>query len=219
MKRRRKEQILIIGLGQFGMALTKTLFEKGYEVIAVDIDKKLVNEASNYATDAICLDAIDEISLSKLSPRNRDLIICSIGSREPSILTVALLKQMGCENIVARASESIHARILKAIGAKCIINPEYEYGKKFAHKILFKSLFFDNNSEELEMFEIPVQPFMVDKNLKELQLPDKYNVIVAGVMKDNKYSRPMPDEKFKPDDRILVTGTNEDIEKMMKENN
>lgn len=218
MKRRNKEQILVIGLGQFGMALTKTLFEKGYEVIAVDIDKKLVNEASNYATDAICLDAIDEISLAKLSPKNRDLIICSIGSREPSILTVALLKQMGCENVVARASEAIHARILKAIGAKCIINPEYEYGKKFANKIIFKSLFLDNNVEGLELFEIPVQPFMVDKSLKELQLPDKYNVIVAGVMKENKYSRPVPDEKFKPEDRLLVTGTNEDIEIMLKEN-
>lgn len=219
MKRRNKEQILIIGLGEFGMALTKTLFDKGYEVIAVDTDKKLVNEASNYSTDAICLDAIDEISLSKLSPKNRDLIICSIGSREPSILTVALLKQMGCENIVARASEAIHARILKAIGAKCIINPEYEYGKKFAHKIIFKSLFLDSSIEGLELFEIPVQPFMIDKSLKELQLPDKYNVIVAGVMKENKYSRPIPDEKFKPEDRLLVTGTNEDIEKMMKENN
>ena len=218
MRKRIKEQILIIGLGQFGMALTKTLFEKGYEVIAVDMDKKLVNEASNYATDAICLDAIDEISLAKLSPKNRDLIICSIGSREPSILTVALLKQMGCENIVARASEPIHARILKAIGAKRIINPEYEYGKKFAHKIMFKSIFLENNSDELELFEIPVQQFMAGKNLKELQLPDKYNVIVAGVMKDNKYTKPDPDEKFKPEDWILVTGTSEDIEKLIKEN-
>ncbi len=219
MKRRNREQILIIGLGQFGMALTKTLYEKGYEVIAVDIDKKLVNEASNYATDAICIDAIDETSLSKLSPRNRDLIICSIGTREPSILAVALLKQMGCENIIARASEAIHARILKAIGAKCIINPEYEYGKKFAHKIIFKSLFFDNYSDELELFEIPVQPFMVGKSLKELKLPDKHNVIVTGIMKNNKYTRPMPDEKFEPNDRLIVTGTNEDIEKIMKENN
>ena len=219
MSKHIKEQILIIGLGQFGMALTKTLFEKGYEVIAVDMDKKLVNEASNYATDAICLEAIDEFSLSKLSPKNRDLIICSIGTMEPSILTVALLKQMGCENIVARASEAIHARILKAIGAKCIINPEYEYGKRFSHKIIFKSLFLDNNADTLDLFEIPVQQFMINKNLKELQLPDKYNVIVAGIMKDNKYLRPIPDEKFKPGDMILVTGTNEDIEKMMKGNN
>ncbi len=219
MKKHIKEQVLIIGLGQFGMALTKTLFEKGYEVIAVDVDKKLVNEASNYATDAICIDAIDEISLSKLSPKTRDLIICSIGAREPSILAVALLKQMGCENIVARASEAIHARILKAIGAKRIINPEYEYGKKFANKIIFKSIFLDNNADELELFEIPVQSFMIDKNLRELQLPDKYNVIVAGIMKDNKYTRPVPDEKFQPNSRLLVTGTNEDIEKMIKENN
>ena len=211
-----KEQVLIIGLGQFGMALTKTLYEKGYEVIAVDIDQKLVNEASNYATDAICIDAIDEISISKLSPKNRDLIVCSIGAREPSILAVALLKQMGCENIVARASEAIHARILKAVGAKRIINPEYEYGKKFAHQILFKSIFLDNNSEKLELLEIPIQPFMVGKSLKELQLPDKYNVIVAGVMKEGKYTRPVPDEKFQQEDMLLVTGTSEDIEKMVK---
>ncbi len=219
IRRRIKEQILIIGLGQFGMALSKSLYEKGYDVIAVDIDKKLVNEASNYATDAICLDAIDEVSLSKLSPKNRDLIICSIGAREPSILTVALLKQMGCENIVAKASEAIHARILKAIGAKYIINPEYEYGKRFANKILFKSLFLDNNAESLELFEIPVQPFMIGKTLIDLQLPDKYNVIVAGIMKNNKYTKPNPDEKFEASDRLLITGMNEDIEKMMKEYN
>ena len=213
-----KEQILIIGLGQFGMALTKTLYGKGYEVIAVDIDQKLVNEASNFATDAICLDAIDEISLSKLSPKNRDLIVCSIGAREPSILTVALLKQMGCDNIIARASEAIHARILKAVGAKCIINPEYEYGKKFANKIIFKSIFLENYTDEFELFDIQVQPFMIGKNLIELHLPDKYNVIVAGILKDNKYTRPLPDEKFKAGDRLLITGNNEDIEKMMKEN-
>ena len=213
-----KEQVLIIGLGQFGRALTKALFEKGYEVIAVDTDQKLVNEASNYATDAICLDEFDEISLSKLSPKNRDLIICSISAREPSILTVALLKQMGCENIVARASEPIHARILKAIGAKCIINPEYEYGKKFANKILFKSLFLENSVDEIELFDLPIQTFMVGKTLKELQLSDKYNLIVTGIIRDNKCTKPTSTKKIQQNDRLLVTGTNEDIEKMMKEN-
>ena len=42
------------------------------------------------------------------------------------------------------SGEEKPSRILKAIGAKCIINPEYEYGKKFANKIIFKSLFLDN---------------------------------------------------------------------------
>ena len=195
-----KGQILIIGLGQFGMALTKTLFKKGYEVIAVDIDQKLVNEASNFATDAICLDAIDEISLSKLSPKNRDLIICSIGTRDPSILTVALLKQMGCENIIARASETIHARILKAIGAKFVINPEYEYGKKLASKLLFKSIFMDNILGEIDFMEIPIKSFEVDKNIIKLNLPDKLKVI-----------------QQQNDDCIVITGSAEDIENMMED--
>ena len=213
-----KEQILVIGLGQFGMSLARTLNEKGFQVIAVDIDQKLVNEAANFATDAICLNSFDEQSLSKLSPKDRDLIICSIGAREPSILTVALLKQMGCENIIARASETIHARILKAIGAKQVINPEHEYGKRFANKILFKSIFFNDASDELDLLEIPVQPFMTNKTLVELHLPDKYKVIVAGIIKDNKLLRPSPQEKLQEGDRLLVTGNSDDIEAMIEEN-
>ena len=213
-----KEQILVIGLGQFGMSLARTLNEKGFQVIAVDIDQKLVNEAANFATDAICLNAIDEISLAKLSPKDRDLIICSIGAKEPSILTVALLKQMGCENIIARASETIHARILKAIGAKKVINPELEYGKRLANRILFKNIFSDNTSDELDLLEVPVQPFMIDKTLIELKLPDRYKVIVAGVIKDNKLSRPKPQDKLQEGDRLLLTGSSDDIEKLLEEN-
>ena len=71
-----KEQILIIGLGQFGMSLARNLSEKDFDVIVADINQKMVNDAANFVTDAICIDAIDEISLSKLSPKERDMVIC-----------------------------------------------------------------------------------------------------------------------------------------------
>ena len=196
-----KDQVLIIGLGQFGMSLARTLCEKGFQVIAVDTDQKLVNEASNFATDAICLNATDEVALAKLSPRDRDIIICTIGARESSILTVALLKQMGCEHIIARYKDPVHARILKAIGAKQIINPEYEYGKKFANKILLRSMYLENNPEELNLFEIPVKSYMFDKEFIELQLPDNLKIV--------------PHED---DNKIFIRGSREDIEKMVEEN-
>ena len=196
-----KEQILIIGLGQFGMSLARNLSEKDFEVIAADINQKVVNEASNFVTDAICTDATDEVSLSKLSPKDRDMVICTIGAKEASILTIALLKQMGCENIIARASEAIHARILKAIGAKRVINPECEYGKKFANKILMKSIFNDNASNEFDLLEIPIQSYMFDNDLIELKLPDNLKVI----LKEN-------------NNKLLISGSREYIEKMMEEN-
>ena len=195
-----KEQILIIGLGQFGMSLARNLSEKDFDVIAADINQKLVNEASNFVTDAICIDAIDEVSLSKLSPKDRDMVICTIGAKEPSILTVALLKQMGCESIIARASEPIHARILKTIGAKRVVNPEYEYGKKYANKILMKSIFTEGVSSEFDLLEIPVQSYAYGEDLIELKLPDNLKVI----LKEN-------------DNRLLISGTKEDIEKMIEE--
>lgn len=195
-----KEQILIIGLGQFGMSLARNLSEKDFDVIAADINQKLVSDASNFVTDAICLDATDEISLSKLSPKDRDIVVCTIGAKEPSILAVALLKQMGCENIIARASETIHARILKAIGAKRVINPEHEYGKKYANKILMKSIFVENTPNELDLLEIPVQSYIFDNDSLEVQLPDNLKVI----LKEN-------------DNKILISGSKEDIENMIEE--
>ncbi len=212
-------QILIIGLGQFGMSLARTLTEKGMEVIASDIDKELVDEASGFAEDAICLDATDEIALAKLCPKDRDYVICAIGSREPSILTTALLKQMGCENIIARATEKIHERILKAVGAKTVINPDEEYGKKFAYKIMFQNVMTDVSSDDIQLLEINVQPFMIGKNLIELALPNRYGIIVAAVRKGNKLSRPFPTEKLNENDKLLLVCTDEAIEKMLKENN
>lgn len=213
-----KKQILIIGLGQLGMSLARTLCSKGFEVLAVDIDSNLVNEAASFATDAICLNAIDESSLEKLSPRDRDIVICTIRAKEPSILTVALLKQMGCKNIVARATEPIHSRILKAIGANCVINPEEEYGKKFANKILFQNVFSQNKFQDIELREIKVQPFMYNKTLIELALPNKFGIMVAATIKNDKLSRPQPDVSLQKDEVLLVIGTDEDIEKMLKEN-
>ncbi len=210
-------QILIIGLGQFGMSLAKTLTDKGLEVIAADIDKELVDEAAAFVEDAICLDATDEVSLAKLCPKDRDFVICAIGSREPSILATALLKQMGCENVIARATEKIHERILKAVGAKMVINPDEEYGKKFAYKILFQNVINDA-SDDIQLLEIDVQPFMVGKNLIELALPNRYGIIVAAVRKGNKLSRPFPNEKLNENDKLLLVCTDEAIEKMLKEN-
>ena len=211
-------QILIIGLGQFGMSLARTLTDKGVEVIGADIDKELVDEASAFLEDVMCLDATDEISLAKLCPKERDIVICAIGSREPSILTTALLKQMGCENVIARATEKIHERILKALGAKSVINPDEEYGKKYAYKIMFQNVITDESSDDIQLLEINVQPFMIGKNLIELALPNKYGIIVAAVKKGEKLTRPFPTEKLTEDNKLLLVCTDESIEKMLKEN-
>lgn len=66
------QQILIIGLGHFGMSLARTLSENGAEVLAIDIQKNLVEEASVFVTEAIVMDATNETDLARLNPGQRD---------------------------------------------------------------------------------------------------------------------------------------------------
>ena len=211
-------QVLIIGLGQFGMSLARTLSEKGAEVIAADNDKEIIEEAASFLDDAIRLDATDETAVAKLCPKERDVVICAIGAREPSILTTAILRQMGCENVIARATDKIHERILKAVGAKSVINPDAEYGRKFAYKILFQNIINDETSENIQLLEINVQPFMEGKTLIELALPNKYGIIVAAIKKGNKLTRPFPNEVLNTKDKLLLVCTEDAIAKMIEEN-
>ena len=211
-------QVLIIGLGQFGMSLAKTLADKGAEIVGVDIDKEAVNVASAFLDDAICMDATEESALAKLTPQKRDIVVCAIGSKEPSILSTALLVEMGCENVVARATDKIHERILKAIGADNVFNPDAEYGKKFAYKIMLQNVISDNDTDDIQSLEVNVQPFMVGKNLIELALPNKYGIIVAAIKRDNKITRPFPNERLKETDKLLLICSEEAIEKMLGDN-
>ena len=54
------KQFAVIGIGRFGESLTKELVRMGYEVLAVDVDADLVQEAVEYSTHAVQADAMEE---------------------------------------------------------------------------------------------------------------------------------------------------------------
>src|SRR5690606_21181390 len=95
-----------------------------------------------FATEAACFDAADEASLAKTSPERRDVCVCAIGddAREASIICTALLKQMGAARVIARSNDELHARILMLVGADQVVNPEREFGDRFANQVLHKDI-------------------------------------------------------------------------------
>lgn len=215
------QQIMIIGLGQFGMSLARTLSEKGAEVLAVDIKMDLVEEAAAFVTEAIVVDATDETELSRLEPEKRDITICAIGddSKEASIICTASLRQMGATYVIARANDKIHRRILQLVGAHQIINPEQEFGQRFANRILYRNVIADTSlGEDLHLTEICTQPSMVGKTLVELALPKKFGVMVVGIRKStmSKVIQPSPNEPLEAGDNLIIVSNEEAIPKLIK---
>ena len=216
------QQILIIGLGQFGMSLARTLSEKGVEVLAVDPQKNLIEEASAFVTEALVMDATDETELARLHPEKRDSVVCAIGddSKESSIICTLLLRQMGAPFIVARANDKMHQRILSLVGAHQIVNPEQEFGKRFATRLLYRHIIADTSiGDDLHLTEIRIQPAMIGKNLVELALPKRFGIMVAAIRRGSpgKIVQPSPSEPLQASDHLMIISNEAAIAKLIKE--
>ena len=86
----KEKQFLVIGLGRFGSALAKELYEMGHEVLGVDEDEENVKLMDEYLTHGIVGDVTNETFFSSIGVQNFDAAIIAIGSDyEASIMAVS----------------------------------------------------------------------------------------------------------------------------------
>ena len=216
-----KKQALVIGLGQFGLAVARALSVRQAEVLAVDIDEERVRTASLFVTEAACFDATDEAALARTSPERRDVCICAIGdeAKEASILCTALLKQQGARRVIARSNDDLHARILTLVGADQVVNPEREFGERFANQILHVDIRGELPlGDGLLISEVAVPPSFVGPTLGELQLPRRFGVTVVAIRKRASGTVVMPraDLAFEAGDVMVVVAGEQVVTRMLE---
>lgn len=130
-------QFAVIGLGRFGFKVAEVLAKKGASVIAIDRRQDLIEKISDFVTKAIQIDSANEEALIASGIKEVDVAIISIGENiESSILTTALVKNIGINEIISRACTSLHAQILKMVGATRVIFPEEDMGVRVANSVL-----------------------------------------------------------------------------------
>ena len=208
------QQVLVVGLGQFGMALARALSANGEEVIAVDRNPDRVQVAAGFATEAVEMDAMDEAELARLRPGNRDLCVCAIGdeSREASIIVTAMMRQMGARRIVARATDELHERILHLVGAHEVLNPERVVGERLAARLSSRGVLdVVPLGEDLEITEIEVPEAIRGRTLAELQLPRRHRLTVLAVRRrqeggTGRVRLPEADMRLADGDVLVVVG-------------
>jgi len=168
------------------------------------------------------IDATEEAELAQLLPQKRDCAVCAIGdhSREASIICTALLRQMGTPWIISRANDVMHRRILQLVGAHVVINPEEEFGKRFANRLVFRNIIADMPLDEnLHLTELVIPSAMVGKNLVDLALPKRFGVMVVAIRRGTpgKVLQPSPQDPLQQDDRLIIVSNESAISRLMKE--
>jgi trk system potassium uptake protein TrkA len=216
------KQILVVGLGQFGLGLIRALSQSDTEIIAVDSDKKQVEIASSWVSKAVCFDATDEEALAQLHPEKRDVCICATGdqSKEISIICTALFKQFGAKRIIARANDDLHARILKLVGADEIVNLEWDFGERFAPRILSENVLGEMLlGSDLLISEIKTTENLWDRTLADLKLQTKYGITIIAVRdkETGKINNVSPDYTIKKGDLMVTAAKKGSVQKLLDE--
>ena len=90
-----KKTYAVFGLGRYGIAVARELVENGREVIAVDVEEKIVNDAAAYLPVCKCADVTDAEVISRLGIESIDtVIVCMASNLEASVMAVTLCKEV-----------------------------------------------------------------------------------------------------------------------------
>ncbi|AHE95659.1 potassium transporter Trk [Thermocrinis ruber] len=207
----------VIGLGRFGYHVARTLAQGGAEVIACDVDEEKVREVSEYVSLAYVLDATDAKALKESGIANVDTAVVSVGENiEASILIVVQLKELGVKEIVAKAVNPLHGKVLEKLGVDRVVYPEKEMAIRVAHSLLAGEFIEEIPiGEKHSVFELKAFDFMLGKTLRELDVRRRFGVSVLAIKRgENLIVNPMGDEKILPGDILVVLGTTEQLSTM-----
>ena len=210
---------VVIGLGRFGQTLARQLCMLGAEVLAMDTSNELVQQVAEHVTHAVVGDAQDKEVLRALGVRDFDCAIVAIGTDlAASVLTVMNLQELEVPNIICKAHDETHSRVLKQLGVDKVVIPEQENAVRLARSLNSHNVLdYIELSEDYGILELPAPRSWVGKTLKELDVRAKLGVNIIAV-ESGKVTNvsPSADYRILEEDVMVVLGDNYSLEAVQK---
>ncbi len=207
----------VLGLGRYGRAVAKELLDNGASVLAVDRNRKLVDELAGEIPLCKCADITVPGVVEQLGISNFDVAIIAIaGNFEASVMATMLCKEAGVKTVIVKCAEAMQKTILEKIGADEVVFPENESGIRLAKNIL-SSGFLDiaDISENISVLELAPKEEWIGKTLRELELRKKHAVNVIALKSSNRIDIAAdPDALITEDMKLIVIADKRKMKKI-----
>ncbi len=212
------KSVLIIGVGQYGSHIAKRMTELKCEVMAVDTNEERINDILPFVTSAQIGDSTNEDFMKSLGVRNYDVCIVSIGDNfQTSLETTALLKEMGAEKVISRATNDVQMKFLLKNGADEVVYPEKQSAIRVATKYALDSVLdFIQLDSNYSIYEMKIPKEWENKTLAQLDIRRRYNINIIAVKINEQVNVPMPDTYMVEGDIVFAIGDIKDIQKCFK---
>ena len=211
---------LVVGLGRFGRSVARTLYENNQDVLAVDDDEEVVQQAidSGVVSEAVVLDASDETAIKNIIKDNFDVAFVCIGANvQASILVTLLLKEAGIPKIIAKAQARSQGKVLEKIGADEVVYPEEFMGKRVASKVLRPTIIEHFKlSNKYAVVEVLTPKSFIGRSLIQLDVRKRFEINIIGIKdKDNEVNiSPSPETVIKEGDTLIVVADSQKMNEL-----
>ncbi len=211
---------LVVGLGRFGRSVARTLYENNQDVLAIDDDEEVVQQAidSGVVSEAIVLDASDETAIKNIIKDNFDVAFVCIGANvQASILVTLLLKEAGIPKIIAKAQAKSQGKVLEKIGADEVVYPEEFMGKRVASKVLRPTIIEHFKlSNKYAVVEVLAPKSFIGRSLIQLDVRKRFEINIIGIKdKDNEVNiSPSPETVIKEGDTLIVVADSQKMNEL-----
>jgi len=173
----------VIGLGDFGRAAAIGLARAGAEVIAIDRNMDRLNLVKHEVALAIRIDATQREALEAQEIDKVEVLVAAIGQNfEAQVLVVVHARTMGIKRIVARALSEDHRRVLEAVGAGEVFNPEEEAARTMVDRLTISNIrkYFEL-ADGFSLVEVEAPAATVGRTLRELDLRQRFRVNLVAL--------------------------------------
>jgi trk system potassium uptake protein TrkA len=213
------KRVVVIGLGIFGFNIAKDLYENGFEVVAIDKNKEVIQKIKGFSTKAVLADGTDKEVIESIGIQPDDVVIVSFGEDLAASTLITLhLKEIKVKNIIVKAPNEDHKHVLEKVGATEVIIPERAMADKVAKSLISPNVLdYIPLSEDYTISELVPPASFFGKTIGELHLRTKYHVEVIAVremLPDQIKMVPRADFVIKDSDVLVVIGKEKDIQKI-----
>jgi trk system potassium uptake protein TrkA len=217
----KKSDVLIIGGGNIGLRLARSLEKKPIHVKLLDKSQERCAELAGELDRTVVLagDGTDQEVLMEENIGEMDVVVTLTGNEESNILSSLLAKKLGTPMAVTRLNKMEYMPLVRAIGLEHIVSPRLSAVNSIFKHVrkggVLSAVAIKDGAEALEALVGP-DSSLVGNALKDMSFPK--GVLVLCIMRGDLVLIPSGLDVIKSGDRLIIlslTDSIPEVEKML----
>jgi len=207
-------KVVIIGAGEVGFHVAKSLSELDYDIAVIDTDPVKCQRANEHL-DVIVIEGngSDAQILKDANVNDADYVFCVTSSDETNLIASMQSHNLGAKKIVARLRNTDYSNNINSIhpekfGIDIVIHPEYEVANEIVrlvkHPYADKFYEFENGKAVLFSRKINHRSKLVNSTVEDFHRNNtEFKSLIVAVVRNEKVTIPPASFKFEPGDSVF----------------